>query len=140
MAGSVSFQKGARYDFLTVLADQGWLLAIMEAQEEPLTTEGVNGTRFREVFRQHPIQTLRTLAQATDFAAATALAAAYKQSLLDSRLVTVSLSTPIVTASFQMVHVLSCKPVPLPGILAGASGSPLASVLTAWTFQFTDAT
>lgn len=126
-----------QFNFVTASTPEGAIVNMNMAEEEELTTPGVDGMRWRLRHFQYQPFTLQTT---QDFAneADTAIAQAYCR-LAVGRTGTLSLGFRGFVRTWNYVHIAGCMPKIVPGPLFGigaTSGSAMTIVAT-WTLRLT---
>ncbi len=131
--------NGLNFSFLAAQSDDStFLLKLPEVVEEVLTTEGVDGRRWRTTFEQmRPVQ-LETISDCLTFVAAVALAQEHRQ--LSGTLVGMTWAAGGATYVYKDVHVSKVISRPIAGAVVGggASSSAACHVRTTWILEPTD--
>lgn len=138
MSAALKITDGSEtFSFLTFQSDSGYLLDQEMIQEEVLETPGVDGQRWRTMFKQHTPTTAETVAACASFGDAVITANAYRKA--KGRLGTVTITAGTRTESFS-VHVADARPTPRAGatVGGGASSGNTAHVLCTWVLIPTD--
>lgn len=134
-AGSI-FYKGKSMSFLVARSDQGGPNFAPVAQEEVLETPGVNGRRWRVVFRQYERMRMVTITDCTNYADALE-----KKELAESfRGKLVRLEQEISLSSYAIInaHVEAVEAIAFPGPAVGNGATGTAHLLTTWSIVPTE--
>lgn len=138
MTASLRMTGGTEtFSFLTFTSDGGFLLDQEMIQEEALETPGVDGRRFRTVFKQHTATTAETVAAYASFGDAVIGANAYRKA--KGRLGSVTINAGGRSESFN-IHVVDARPQARPGGCVGAAASSgnAAHVICTWVLEPVD--
>lgn len=123
---------GWQFFFEKFLTPDGRVPDVSQIIEEELMAPGVDGRRFRTIhsaYRQFSVQTLET--EAT-FAQAITLSRKYDETKGTNVRLTIS-NLGGVSLTYERVHVLEVRAVPVPGSVAGATTtSDAAHVVCDW--------
>lgn len=120
--------------FVTAQLPEGYLVSVAELEAEELTTPGVRGVRYREVFEQYRVLRLATLQGFGSYVLAAAAAELYRKARgSKARL---SITTNSLTVTFR-VQIRAVDPQVRPGPVAGVASSA-ASVRAAWDLMRVD--
>jgi hypothetical protein len=104
---------------------------------EELTTPGVNGRRWRTIFKQFPSFQMVTVSESATYAGAQIIKANAEQMV--QKLVTLACTIDNVAFTMKDVHVSSATARLFPGPVYGAgAGSGLAHAEITWQFELTD--
>ncbi len=136
MIGSVSY--GSRtIPFLSATMPAGTFDDEPIEQGEELTTPGVNGRRWRTIFKQFPSFTMTTVSEALTYAGAQ-LHKAYAEQMVQ-KLVTLTCTIDTVAFTMKQVHVSAVSARLYPGPVYGAgAGNGQAHIEITWQFELTD--
>jgi hypothetical protein len=137
MSGSITAGLG-NIPFLVSGSDEGFFSDSGIIQEEELNTSGVDGVRWRTVFRQFPDFELRTVTQATTLAEAIAFKRLAERAMVGKN---AKLTVTIAGTSYSMkdVHVKAAKGTVVPGPLYGAGVTTAnAHIIIQWMLRGTD--
>jgi hypothetical protein len=136
MSGSLAQDGGGTIQFLTVLTDTGMMEDEPIVESEELTTPGVDGRRWRTVFKQYPQFQLYATSDAATYDAAIELkrkAARFVQSLG-----TLKMTLDTVTYQAKKVHIDGVIATCVPGPATGAGAAGLAHVVFVWKLTLTE--
>lgn len=133
-------QAQETFSFLTFLSETGFPLSTAVTEEEVLETPGVDGHRWRTVYKQHGPIVAETLVACATFGDAVITANAYRKA--KGGLCTVTLTAGNRTEVFRNVHVADVRPIARPGQVsaADASSGNQAHVYCQWTLEMTEFT
>lgn len=133
--GTITY-RGSAVDLLIARSDRGAPNSARLVQEESLTTPGVDGTRWRVMFRQYEPTQLYTVVDCGTYA----IGILYKQIIekLKGKLVTVKLDISGVSYSFQNVHVEAVGATVFPGPAVGNGATGTAHIVAVWSLVPTD--
>ncbi len=130
----------AAFSFLAVALPQaGFVLDVAMDSEEDLLSAGIDGQRWLRMFAQYPITEAFTIIDTSTYEAAKDLA---RQHMLSAtRFADLTIAYGSLTVIHRKLKILS--PVSAsahPGSVSGSgvTGSPLASVRTAWRWKCTE--
>lgn len=140
MSASLSTTGGGAsetFTFLSFTSENGYLLDQEMIEEETLETPGVDGRRFRTIFKQHTPTAATTCMAYASFGDAVIAANAYRK--VKGRLATVTISAGGRVDRFTC-HVRDVQPVPRAGAVAGvgASVGNAAHLLATWILEPTE--
>ncbi len=134
--GTISAQ-GVSLPFLAARMPAGYFDDEAIAQAEELITPGINGRRWRTLFRQFPSFQMTTTHDATEYA--TAALAKQRAEGLVQKLVTLQVTIAGISYTMRNVHVSAVAGQLFPGPLCGAgTASGTAHVDLTWQFELTD--
>lgn len=134
--GSLSV-KGNSFDFLSINFPSGHPedRAILQAEE--LITPGIDGRRWRTVYKQFPSFPMTTTLEATDYAAAVKIK--QRAENLVQKLVNLSVATSGGNFLYREVHVSAVQVRLFPGPVVGSGTSNGAAHLEiTWQLELTD--
>lgn len=122
------------FTFLTLTTDSGYVLDQEMIEEEVLETAGVDGRRFRTMFKQHSPTPTRTVAAAASFGDAVILANSYRKA--KGRIGSLSITAGARSETI-VVHVREVDAQPRAGQVVGAAASSgnTAHVLCTWVVE-----
>ncbi len=130
----------AIFYFLAVkLPQAGIVLDVPMDQEEDLLSAGVNLQRWLRIFEQFPVTEAITIIDTATYSAARDLTRAHMQAA--GRFGDLTISYGSLSILHRKVKILSpVVAAAQPGAVSGSgvTGSPLASVLTAWRWKCTE--
>lgn len=131
-------QSRGRLSLLVARTDRGYVNDTLVAQEEAMTTPGVDGIRWRIVFYQVEKTELYTVIDCTDYADAIIK----KQTAEDMAAQLVNLNVDISGTNYQFnrVHVDSVRAVAFPGPAVGAGATGTAHLVAIFILTPTDFT
>ena len=135
--GSITY-SGKTITLLSALTASGTFDDEPVAQAEELITPGINGRRWRTLFRQFPSFQMTTVSEAATYAGAQIIKATAEQ--FTQKLVNLTVTIDGITFNMQDVHVSAalCRLFPGPVYGAGASASNAAHIEIAWQLELTD--
>jgi len=136
MAVGVISYLGNRLSLLVARTDRGAPNAISVVQEEALATPGVDGKRWRTVFRQYEPTQLFTVVDCVSYAYAIsdkALAESFK-----GKLVRLQLTLSGITYAFRDAHVEGVVATAFPGPAVGEGATGAAHLVVIWTITPTN--
>jgi hypothetical protein len=134
--GSITYQ-GTSLPFLAARFPAGYFDDEPIAQAEELITPGIDGRRWRTLFKQFPSFQMTTTHDATEYA--TAALTKQRAERLVQKLVTLQVTIGTVSYSMRQVHVSGVAAQLFPGPLCGAgTGSGTAHVDITWQLELTD--
>lgn len=137
MSGSLTV-SGSTIPFLVSNADEGFFSDSAIINEEELMSPGVDGARWRTVYKQFADFELRTVSQATTVAAAITTKRTAERKFVGKN-VTLQAAVNGVTYTMKNVHVKAVKATVIPGPLYGAGvSSANAHVIIQWILHGTD--
>lgn len=131
MAVGVISYKADRLSLLVARTERGAPNAISVVQEEVLATPGVDGKRWRTVFRQYEPTQLYTVVDCTNYAYAIsdkALAESFK-----GKLVRLQVTLSGITYAFRDAHVEGVAATVFPGPAVGEGATGAAHLVVVWT-------
>ena len=133
-----SAQAGETFSFLTFLSETGFLLSTATVEEEVIETPGVDGHRWRTIFKQFTPTTVETLVACASFGDAVITANNYRKA--KGGLCTITLTGGGRTEIFRDVHISDVRPVPRAGQVTAteASANNQAHVYCQWTFELSE--
>ena len=134
--GTISAQ-GVSLPFLAARMPAGYFEDEPIAQAEELITPGINGRRWRTLFKQFPSFQMTTTHDATEYA--TAALTKQRAEGLVQKLVTLQVTIGTVSYTMRQVHVSGVLAQLFPGPLCGAgTASGTAHVDITWQLELTD--
>lgn len=128
--GSISY-RGDRLSLLVARTERGAPNAIPVVQEEALATPGVDGKRWRVIFRQYEPTQLFTVVDCVNYAYAVsdkALAESFK-----GKLVRLQVTLSGNTYAFRDAHVEGVAATAFPGPAVGEGATGTAHLVVVWT-------
>lgn len=137
MSGSLTV-SGSTIPFLVSNADEGFFSDSAIINEEELMSPGVDGARWRTVYKQFPDFELRTVSQATSVDAAIKIKQNAERKFVGKN-VTLQAAINGITYPMKKVHVKAVKATVVPGPLYGVGvSSAAAHVIIQWILHGTD--
>ncbi len=137
--GSIVHPQAGTLSFLVMSTPTGWPIDQFNFEEEELRSPGVDGRRWRSVSVQHAEISMRTIADATTYAACIALARKYR-TCQSGDPVTVTVAIAGTTYRFRNVHIIGVSPgVDAGGVFgSGATAGSTAHVSCQWQMILMD--
>ena len=108
----------ATLTFLTARMTNGWAVDLIRTEAEELSSPGVDGKRYREIFGQYPEFDMETLADFTTYALA--IAAARKYISITHYNVDLSMTLSGALYKIRRAHILAVEPIVSPGYTVGS--------------------
>ncbi len=136
VVGLISQASKSLY-FFSVQTDSGFLQELAVEVPEEHVTPGVDGRRWRTLYRQYPSFSMTTIGEAATFAVA--CANKNRAESLTNQLVSLSVTVGGVAYAFRNVHVESVRATAVPGtMVASGSSGGAAHLVSQWVLTFTD--
>jgi len=138
MSGSITASASSlSITFLAAQFPAGFMDLVAIDQAEELMTPGVDGRRWRTIYKQFPSFQMTTISEAATYNAAAALKKVAEKMV--QKLVRLTVVIDAVPVIMREVHVSAVAPRIFPGPIFGAgTGINLAHIENTWQVELTD--
>lgn len=136
VVGTMS-QGSKSLQFLIARTDSGFAQEVAQEVPEEMTTPGVNGRRWRTLFKQYANFNMFTIVEASTYGVA--LQYKNRAEKFMNQLVSLNLIVSGTSYNFKQAHVNGVVAVAVPGpVVASGSTGGLAHVAITWNIALTD--